>query len=76
MPAESTPRNLELFILKLFGNSAPTKATGTFNFGLTFFAPHTILRTGSAAPTFTWQTVSLSALGCGLTSKISPTTTP
>ena len=60
------------------GSAAPTSASGTRMPTRAFGAPQTICSAPSreCAPACTWHTRSLSALGCGSHSTISPTTTP
>ena len=75
IPNDSTPRNLDFLILKSPGRTAPITEAGIFKPGRTLAAPQTIC-SGSASPTFTRQTRSLSASGCCSVSSTSPTTTP
>ena len=75
IPCDGIPLSFAFFILKLFANTAPTIATGTFIPTRTFAAPHTIA-ISSLAATSTIQRRSLSALGWGETCLTSPMTTP
>ena len=76
IPLLGTPRNSAGLIVRFTaGKVAPTSATGTWIPARTLAAPQTICR-GSAAPTSTLQTLSLSALGWGARSATNPTTTP
>ncbi|OQA06758.1 MAG: hypothetical protein BWY66_01696 [bacterium ADurb.Bin374] len=74
MPNDSSPRIFALRISKPVGSDAPIVATGTLLPASQLGAPQTIF-SGSAAPTFTVQIDSLSALGWGPRVRICPTTT-
>ena len=76
MPLLATPRSSAgLMVRFTAGSVVPTSATGTWIPALTFAAPQTIC-SGSAAPTRTRQTLSLSAAGWGSRASTNPTTTP
>ena len=76
MPLLATPRSSAgLIVSPTAGRVAPTRATGTWIPARTLGAPQTIC-SGSAAPTATLQTLSLSAAGWGSRRSTRPTTTP
>ena len=74
MPHDSTPRILLFLMCTSPGSLVPGKATATCKPARTLGAPHTIC-CGSARPTSTLQTDSLSASGCFSRSSTCPTTT-